>query len=88
VTAVGAPEQVADLVQDWFAAGAVDGFTVMPDVTVDGLPAFVEEVVPILQRRGVFRTEYAGSTLREHHGLDVPAVATGRPAARAAGAGR
>jgi hypothetical protein len=44
----------------------------MPDVTADGLPAFVDEVVPILQRRGVFRTEYRGSTLREHYGLPVP----------------
>jgi len=72
VTAVGAPEQVADLVEEWFRLGATDGFTVMPDVTADGLPAFVDEVVPILQRRGVFRTEYRGSTLREHYGLPVP----------------
>ncbi|AKJ08813.1 nitrilotriacetate monooxygenase [Streptomyces incarnatus] len=75
VVAVGAPEQVADLIQTWFESGAVDGFTLMPDVTFDGLPAFVDEVVPILQRRGLFRTAYEGSTLREHYGLALPDVA-------------
>ncbi|MFF4969750.1 NtaA/DmoA family FMN-dependent monooxygenase [Streptomyces sp. NPDC001037] len=75
VVAVGAPEQVADRIQAWFESGAVDGFTLMPDVTFDGLPAFVDAVVPILQRRGLFRTAYEGSTLREHYGLALPDVA-------------
>lgn len=74
VVAAGAPEQVADLIQTWFASGSVDGFTLMPDVTFDGLPAFVDHVIPILQRRGVFRTEYEGSTLREHYGLARPKI--------------
>ncbi|MCM2410701.1 NtaA/DmoA family FMN-dependent monooxygenase [Streptomyces sp. RKAG290] len=81
VVAAGAPEQVADLIQRWYESGAVDGFTLMPDVTFDGLPAFVDEVVPILQRRGVFRTEYRGKTLREHHGLPLPAIAAPQQAA-------
>jgi FMN-dependent oxidoreductase (nitrilotriacetate monooxygenase family) len=76
VLGVGTPEQVADRIETWFRAGAVDGFTLMPDVTFDGLPAFVDHVVPILQRRGVFRTEYRGRTLREHHGLPFPAART------------
>ncbi|MFE9750965.1 NtaA/DmoA family FMN-dependent monooxygenase [Saccharothrix saharensis] len=74
VLGVGSPEQVADRIEAWFRAGAVDGFTIMPDVTFDGLPAFVDHVVPILQRKGIFRTEYRGRTLREHHGLPFPAV--------------
>ncbi|HWE87996.1 MAG TPA: NtaA/DmoA family FMN-dependent monooxygenase [Pseudonocardiaceae bacterium] len=85
VTAVGAPEQVADLIADWYTAGAVDGFTVMPDVTFDGLPDFVDQVVPILRRRGLFRTEYRGVTLREHHGLPIPDIAMRRPDYHVAG---
>ncbi|HEY4456432.1 MAG TPA: NtaA/DmoA family FMN-dependent monooxygenase [Pseudonocardiaceae bacterium] len=72
LVAVGAPEQIADTIQFWYESGAVDGFNVMPDVLADGLPAFVDQVVPILQRRGLFRTEYRGTTLREHYGLPVP----------------
>ena len=45
----------------------------MPPWLTGGFDVFVEEVVPILRRRGLFRTEYAGSTLREHYGLDLPA---------------
>ncbi|MFF4344343.1 NtaA/DmoA family FMN-dependent monooxygenase [Kitasatospora sp. NPDC001540] len=72
LTATGTPEQVADLIQLWFEEGAADGFNLMPDVLADGLPVFVDEVVPILQRRGLFRTEYRGSTLREHYGAAQP----------------
>jgi alkanesulfonate monooxygenase SsuD/methylene tetrahydromethanopterin reductase-like flavin-dependent oxidoreductase (luciferase family) len=68
----GTPEQVADLIQDWFDTGAADGFNVMPPVLPGLLDDFVEQVIPLLQRRGLFRREYAGSTLREHYGLDVP----------------
>ncbi|CAO5189536.1 N-acetyl-S-(2-succino)cysteine monooxygenase [Frankia sp. AiPs1] len=82
IVAAGAPEQVADVIETWFTTGLVDGFTLMPDVTVDGLPAFVDHVVPILTRRGVFRSEYRGTTLREHYGLPIPDVATRRPLAR------
>ncbi|WP_240181734.1 NtaA/DmoA family FMN-dependent monooxygenase [Nocardioides sp. 616] len=76
-TFVGTPEQVADDLEEWFTAGAADGFNVMPPVLPQGLDAFVDHVVPILQRRGLFRTEYAGSTLREHYGLPVPASVVG-----------
>lgn len=70
---VGTPEQIADDIEYWFRHGAADGFNLMPDALPDGLHAFVDGAVPILQRRGLFRTEYAGRTLREHMGLARPA---------------
>jgi FMN-dependent oxidoreductase (nitrilotriacetate monooxygenase family) len=73
-TFAGTPEQVADAVQHWFDAGAADGFNIMAPVLPSGLERFVDHVVPILQRRGLFRTEYTGTTLREHYGLSRPAV--------------
>jgi FMN-dependent oxidoreductase (nitrilotriacetate monooxygenase family) len=73
-TFAGTPEQVADLIEDWYREGAADGFNVMPPIFPAMLDAFTSEVVPILQKRGIFRTEYTGSTLREHYGLDRPAV--------------
>ncbi|MGY4455411.1 hypothetical protein ACVWZR_010071 [Bradyrhizobium sp. i1.3.1] len=69
---VGTPEQIADDIEAWFKAGAADGFNLMPDVLPSGLETFVDTVVPILQSRGLFRTEYAGSTLRDHFGLQRP----------------
>ncbi len=71
-TFAGTPEQVADTIADWLDNGAADGFNVMPAVLPAGLEAFVEHVIPILQRRGLFRTEYAGPTLRDHYGLPRP----------------
>jgi FMN-dependent oxidoreductase (nitrilotriacetate monooxygenase family) len=68
---VGTPEQVADAIQSWFEQGAADGF-IINSLLPDGLQFFTELVVPVLQQRGLFRSEYAGSTLREHFGLDVP----------------
>ncbi|MBS28790.1 MAG: LLM class flavin-dependent oxidoreductase [Alphaproteobacteria bacterium] len=68
----GTPEQVADLIEDWFTDGAADGFNLMPPLLPAMLDAFVDEVVPLLQARGLFRTEYSGTTLREHYGLDRP----------------
>ncbi|HET9874045.1 MAG TPA: LLM class flavin-dependent oxidoreductase [Propionibacteriaceae bacterium] len=68
----GAPEQVADAIVEWFERGAADGFNIMPAALPSGLEQFVDHVVPILQRRGLFRTEYAGSTLRDHYGLPRP----------------
>ncbi|HEY1700637.1 MAG TPA: LLM class flavin-dependent oxidoreductase [Trebonia sp.] len=70
---VGAPGQLADTIQEWFEAGAVDGFNLMPDVNPSGLEAFVDHVVPILRERGLFRREYTGTTLRDHLGLEHPA---------------
>jgi FMN-dependent oxidoreductase (nitrilotriacetate monooxygenase family) len=69
----GTPEQVADATQGWFQAGAADGFNIMPPVLPSGLETFVDQVVPILQDRGLFRREYSGRTLREHFGLARPA---------------
>jgi FMN-dependent oxidoreductase (nitrilotriacetate monooxygenase family) len=71
-TFAGTPEQVADAMQHWWENGAADGFNVMPAVLPSGLGLFVEHVVPILQRRGLFRSEYEGATLREHYGLARP----------------
>jgi len=71
-TFAGTPEQVADAIEDWFIQGAADGFNIMPAVLPSGLELFVEHVVPILRKRDLFRTEYAGRTLREHYGLARP----------------
>jgi FMN-dependent oxidoreductase (nitrilotriacetate monooxygenase family) len=71
-TFAGTPEQVADLMTDWFSDGAADGFNLMPPILPWMLDVFVAEVVPVLQRRGLFRTAYAGTTLRAHYGLDRP----------------
>jgi FMN-dependent oxidoreductase (nitrilotriacetate monooxygenase family) len=72
-TFAGTPEAVADLIEDWFADGAADGFNVMPPVIPTMLDPFIEQVIPLLQRRGLFRTDYSGATLRDHYGLDRPA---------------
>jgi FMN-dependent oxidoreductase (nitrilotriacetate monooxygenase family) len=70
---IGTPEQLADHVIAWQDAGAVDGFTIMGSTLPHELTAFVDHVIPILQRRNHFRTEYVGSTLRDHLGLSRPA---------------
>jgi FMN-dependent oxidoreductase (nitrilotriacetate monooxygenase family) len=69
---VGTPEQLVDHMQLWLEEGACDGFNIMPAWFHDELDVFVDEVVPLLQRRGLFRTDYAGTTLREHLGLEMP----------------
>ncbi|QSE94890.1 LLM class flavin-dependent oxidoreductase [Rhodococcus pseudokoreensis] len=74
---VGTPEQVADDIERWFRHGAADGFNVMPDVLPSGFDDFADYLIPELQRRGLFRTEYDGTTLRDHLGLDVPDVPAG-----------
>ncbi len=70
--AVGAPEQIADTLEEWFVAGAADGFNLMPDVFPSGAESFVDHVVPELRKRGIFRSEYTGKTLRDHLGLALP----------------
>jgi FMN-dependent oxidoreductase (nitrilotriacetate monooxygenase family) len=72
LTFAGTPEQVADAIVHWYQEGAADGFNIMPPVLPSGLVSFVDRVVPILQRRGLFRTEYEGSTLRDNYGLPRP----------------
>jgi FMN-dependent oxidoreductase (nitrilotriacetate monooxygenase family) len=65
---VGPATDAADHMQEWFEAGAVDGFWVSPDIYEDGIDAFVDGVVPILQDRGLFHRNYDGATLRDHLG--------------------
>jgi len=69
---IGTPTEVADNLQEWFEAGGVDGFNVMPAQFPDGLNDFAELVIPELQRRGLFRTAYEGTTLRQHLGVPTP----------------
>jgi FMN-dependent oxidoreductase (nitrilotriacetate monooxygenase family) len=68
----GTPEQLAAMILAWQDAGAADGFTIMGSTLPYELTAFVDHVVPILQREGRFRTEYTGATLRSHLGLPRP----------------
>jgi len=75
----GTPEQIADLIEDWFTDGAADGFNIMPPLLPLQLDVFSAEVIPLLQRRGLFRTAYAGATLREHYGLPRPKSAFDEP---------
>ena len=69
---VGTPVQIADRLQEWFEQGAADGFNVLVPHLPGGLEDFANEVVPELQRRGLFRTEYEGRTLRQNLGLVRP----------------
>src|SRR5690606_26029605 len=71
-TFAGTPEQVADLIEDWFTDGAADGFNIMPPILPAMLDVFMAEVIPLLQKRGLFRTAYEGETLRDHYGLIRP----------------
>ncbi len=66
---VGTPAQVAEEIDRHVQSDACDGFILVPHLTPHGLDEFVEKVVPLLQERGTFRTEYRGQTLREHLGL-------------------
>ena len=68
----GTPKQIADQMEQWFVEEAADGFNIMPPYLPGSLNEFVELVIPELQRRGLFRTEYTGRTLREHLGLPRP----------------
>jgi len=69
LSVIGTGEQVADVIQEWFEAGACDGFNLMAPLLPGGLDDFARQVVPVLQQRGLFRTAYAGATLRNHLGL-------------------
>ena len=68
----GTPKQIADHMEQWYVEEAADGFNIMPPYLPGSLDDFVELVIPELQRRGLFRTEYTGRTLREHLGLPRP----------------
>ncbi len=69
---IGTPAQIADELQRWFENGAADGFNILVPHLPGGLEDFAQGVVPELQRRGLFRTEYSGTTLRENLGLARP----------------
>jgi alkanesulfonate monooxygenase SsuD/methylene tetrahydromethanopterin reductase-like flavin-dependent oxidoreductase (luciferase family) len=69
---VGSPQTVAATINDFVQADASDGFILVPHITPGGLDPFVDQVVPLLQERGVFRADYTGTTLRDHLGLTLP----------------
>lgn len=69
---IGTPGDIADALEQWFTAGAADGFNILPLTFPRGLEELVDFVIPELQRRGLFRSEYEGHTLRENLGLPFP----------------
>jgi alkanesulfonate monooxygenase SsuD/methylene tetrahydromethanopterin reductase-like flavin-dependent oxidoreductase (luciferase family) len=69
---VGSPKDVVDLMEDWFSTGAADGFNIICPFFPNSLEEFNALVVPELQRRGLYRTAYEGTTLRENLGLPRP----------------
>ncbi len=71
-TVVGTPEQIADHMSHWLLNEGADGFNLMPPSLPGGIDDFVDQVVPVLQRRGLFRKEYVSDTLRGHLGLSRP----------------
>jgi FMN-dependent oxidoreductase (nitrilotriacetate monooxygenase family) len=81
---VGTPEQIADTMEERFQNYGADGFNIMAPIMPGGLKDFIELVVPELRRRGLFRDEYEGRTLRDNLGLKRPANRFSRPAAAAA----
>ncbi|GAA3870548.1 hypothetical protein GCM10023084_24500 [Streptomyces lacrimifluminis] len=79
---VGSPASVAETISDFVQTDASDGFVLVPHTTPGGIDGFTDTVVPLLQERGVFRTEYEGTTLRDRLGLARPdAGAAGERAA-------
>ena len=80
---VGTPAQVADALDEFVQADASDGFVLVPHITPGGLDDFADTVVPLLQERGSFRTEYEGTTLREHLGLGEARPPASAPTAEA-----
>ena len=77
LTIQGSPTQIADQLEDWFTTGAADGFNLLPPTLPGSLNDFIALVIPELQRRGLFRTAYEGTTLRENLGLPRPADNSG-----------
>jgi len=71
-TVIGTPVQIVDTLEDWFDNEGADGFNILPPWLPTGLTDFVDLVIPELQRRGLFRTEYEGRTLRANLGLPFP----------------
>jgi alkanesulfonate monooxygenase SsuD/methylene tetrahydromethanopterin reductase-like flavin-dependent oxidoreductase (luciferase family) len=72
VQAIGSVKTIADLIEQWFVEKGADGFNVVPPYLPSGFVDFANLVVPELQRRGIFKKDYEGKTLRDHLGLDRP----------------
>ena len=72
----GSPKRIADTLEEWFASGCADGFMIQPAYFPAAFDEFVDKVVPELQRRGLFRREYSGVTLRDHLGVARRAIGT------------
>ncbi len=70
--ACGSPTTVADLMEEWFKDGALDGFVLLPTHFPEAFDDFIDLVIPELQKRGLFRKDYQGTTLRDHLGLPKP----------------
>lgn len=83
-TVVGTPTDIADRIEEWFVGGAADGFQLKPSLLPDDLDSFIDLVIPELQRRGIFRTEYEFATLRENLGFKRPGVRAAQAHATAA----
>jgi alkanesulfonate monooxygenase len=71
-TVIGTPADIVDAMEEWFHGGAADGFNLLPPWLPGGLEDVVDQVIPEMQRRGLYRTAYEGKTLRENLGLDYP----------------
>jgi len=71
-TLIGTPDQVASKLEEWFVTGAADGFNILASDVPGAIVTFIDEVVPLLRKRGLFRTEYEGTTLRDSLGLPRP----------------
>jgi FMN-dependent oxidoreductase (nitrilotriacetate monooxygenase family) len=69
---MGTPEEIADEMEEWLMTRGSDGFTIQFPYVPEGIDDFVDRVIPVLQKRGLFRTEYEGTTLRENLGLPRP----------------
>jgi alkanesulfonate monooxygenase SsuD/methylene tetrahydromethanopterin reductase-like flavin-dependent oxidoreductase (luciferase family) len=74
---IGSATTIAMMINDFVQQDASDGFILVPHITPGGLDGFADQVVPLLQERGVFRTEYEGRTLRENLGLVPRPVGSG-----------
>ncbi len=81
---IGGPKEIADMMEEWFAAPACDGFVIGPTHQPGSFEEFVKYVIPELQKRGIYRKEYAGATLRDHLGLSKPAIGAWKTMADAA----
>src|SRR5690606_8690919 len=72
-TMVGTPGDIADEIERWWRHGGADGFNLMPPALPSSIEDFIDQVIPLLQERGLFRKAYETTTLRGHLGLERPA---------------